>query len=55
MVGDSPTKDMAPAKKLGMRAVLVAFQTSPPDDAEGADEVVASIGQLREVLLGHTR
>jgi hypothetical protein len=38
-----------------MRAVLVAFQTSPPDDAQGADEVVASIGQLREVLLGHIR
>ena len=30
MVGDSPGKDMAPAKKLGMRAVLVAIQTSPP-------------------------
>ena len=23
-----------------------------PDDAQGADQVVASIGQLREVLLG---
>jgi HAD superfamily hydrolase (TIGR01509 family) len=55
MVGDSPTKDVAPARKLGMRAVLVAIQTSPPDDAQGADEVVASIGQLREVLLGHVR
>lgn len=55
MVGDSPTKDIAPAKKLGMRAVLVAFQTSPPDDAERADEVVASIGELRDVLLGHIR
>jgi hypothetical protein len=38
-----------------MRAVLVAFRTSPPDDAQGADEVVASIGQLREVLLGDNR
>jgi HAD superfamily hydrolase (TIGR01662 family) len=55
MVGDSPTKDVAPAKKLGMRAVLVAFQTAPTDDAQGADEVVASIGELREVLLGDTR
>jgi FMN phosphatase YigB (HAD superfamily) len=55
MVGDSPTKDIAPAKKLGMRAVRVAFQTSPADDAQGADEVVASIGQLRGLLLGHIR
>jgi len=55
MVGDSSTKDVAPAKKLGMRAVLVAFQTSPPGDAQGADEVVASIGELRELLLGHIR
>jgi FMN phosphatase YigB (HAD superfamily) len=55
MVGYSPTKDIAPAKTLGMRAVLVAFQTSLPDDAQGADKVVATVGQLREVLLGHTR
>ena len=55
MVGDSPTKDIAPAKKLGMRAVLVAFQTSPPGETHGADQVVASIGELGEVLLGHTR
>jgi FMN phosphatase YigB (HAD superfamily) len=55
MVGDSLTKDIAPAKKLGMRAVLVAFQTSPPGETHGADQVVASIGELGEVLLGHTR
>jgi HAD superfamily hydrolase (TIGR01662 family) len=55
MVGDSPTKDVAPAKRLGMRAVLVAFQTPRPEDAQGADEVVASIGELREVLLGRIR
>jgi hypothetical protein len=30
---------------------VVAF----PDDAQGADEVVASIGQLRAVLLGQIR
>ena len=35
MVGDSPTKDVAPAMKLGLRAVLVAVQRSPGDDAEG--------------------
>ena len=55
MVGDSPTKGVAPAKKLGVRAVLVAFQRSPRDDAQGADEFVASIAELREVLPAHIR
>jgi hypothetical protein len=43
------------AKRWSDVAVLVAFQTSPRDDAQGADEVVASIDELSEVLLGHIR
>jgi putative hydrolase of the HAD superfamily len=52
MIGDSPSKDVAPAKALGMQTVLVAFQTPPPSDSAGADYVVTSVVALQEVLLG---
>ena len=52
MIGDSPSKDVVPAKALDMKTVLVAFQTPPPDDSAGADHVVTSVAALREVLLG---
>jgi len=50
MVGDSPTKDMTPAKALGLGTVLVAIQ-EPPRDTSSADRVVQSIAELRTVLL----
>ena len=51
MVGDSAVKDMAPAKALGLRTVLVAIQDLNVDPTH-ADAVVHSIAELRDRLLG---
>lgn len=45
-VGDSPSKDMRPAKEVGMRTVLVSPDSSP-EDMEHAD---ASIRSVKEIL-----
>ena len=50
MIGDSPAKDIAPAKILGIRTVLVALQADPVDYS-GADLVVRSMGELEAQLL----
>jgi ribonucleotide monophosphatase NagD (HAD superfamily) len=47
MIGDDATNDLAPARRLGMRTILV--QTGKPVDAtasQQADLVLASIAQL---------
>jgi HAD superfamily hydrolase (TIGR01509 family) len=52
MVGDSPDKDIAPARRLGMRTVWLRI-APPADEAEAetaADYVIESIAQLRDLV-----
>lgn len=50
MVGNSTAADIAPARALGMRAVLVAIDDEPPEEAR-ADAVCTSLGEVREWLV----
>ncbi len=50
-VGDSPTKDMQPAKQSGMATVLVGDNV-PPDKPTYADAVISDVKQLVGLLQG---
>jgi|GEM_PF-1099955 len=48
-VGDSPTKDMRPAKAVGMATVLIGA-TMPDEQAGYIDAVIADVKQLVDLL-----
>jgi len=48
-VGDSPTKDMLPAKEVGMMTVLIA-QNSAQEDTENADAVIGDVKEITSIL-----
>lgn len=48
-VGDSPSKDMQPAKEVGMRTILVR-QNPTAEDLENADGNITSIKELTVLL-----
>jgi len=54
MVGDSLDKDLAPARRLGMRTVWLRTAAAPEEETESADApadyVIGSIGQLRDLV-----
>lgn len=48
-VGDSPTKDMQPAKEIGMKTILVA--DNPKDeDIKFADDVIINVKELAKLI-----
>ena len=53
MVGNSESRDIHPAKALGLRTVLVAIETPPPASSE-ADAVATSLPEATTVLLSWT-
>jgi HAD superfamily hydrolase (TIGR01549 family) len=48
-VGDSPTKDMRPAKEVGMQTILIA-ESPTEEDMKFADASVGDVKQLESVL-----
>ena len=48
-VGDSPTKDMLPAKEVGMKTILIRHNPQPKD-LENADDHIEKIDQLPTLL-----
>ncbi len=48
-IGNSPTKDMLPAKKVGMKTILVAENPSN-DDLENADDTINDIKSIEGLL-----
>lgn len=53
-VGDSPSKDMRPAKQLGMRTALIK-RSPTKDDLAYADTSIADLGELLPLLPRITR
>lgn len=53
MVGNSRVNDIAPARALGMRTVLVAIEEEPPEQIL-ADAVCMSLAEVRDWLVAHT-
>lgn len=50
-VGDSPTKDMLPAKEVGMKTVLVASNPTL-EDLQNVDKCIPDIKALEKLLYG---
>jgi HAD superfamily hydrolase (TIGR01509 family) len=50
-IGDSEEKDIIPAKRLGMRAIRVAIEESPPDRT-AADGIVTSLSEAANTVAG---
>ena len=49
MIGDSPGKDCAPAKKLGMRTVWLRTDSHRAEDFDGADFTIRSIDEVAQI------
>jgi HAD superfamily hydrolase (TIGR01549 family) len=49
-VGDSPTKDMQPAKEAGMKTILIA-DNPRTEDMQYADAVISNVKELAGLLL----
>ncbi len=49
MIGDSEEKDIAPAKRLGMRAIRVAIEEPGPQHSE-ADAIGTSLSDIADVV-----
>ena len=49
MIGDSLSKDCAPARKLGMRAVWLCSEPRPDEDSGAADVTIRSIDEVARI------
>lgn len=48
MVGNDPRHDIAPAKAIGLKTILLSGTANPP--AHQADAVISDLSELREIL-----
>jgi putative hydrolase of the HAD superfamily len=49
MIGDSLTKDCAPAHKLGMRTVWLRTEPRPDEDSVAPDVTIRSIDEIAQI------
>ena len=49
MIGDSLSKDCAPAHKLGMRTVWLCAEPRPGEDSDAADVTIRSIDEVAQI------
>jgi putative hydrolase of the HAD superfamily len=49
MIGDSLSKDCAPARKLGMHAVWFCSEPRPNEDSDAADVTIRSIDEVARI------